>query len=211
MAEFLEKIKLHKSLSIGIFLLLLFGFFLGAAIDGASQSMAKGERAQLEKGMQDAVNEHKEDLLRQQIRYDSSKKTELQQTITQFTMALNYDLNQISATVYEYGPENVSDANLANKTAVAEKFALQANELFSHLDGFMAFIDGNKAEFQRLGSDLNVTEGAERFSEAKAGITEAESQLALELETFAKSNGYKESERMQVVGDALALLRGETR
>jgi len=56
-----------------------------------------------------------------------------------------------------------------------------------------------------------VTEGAERFSEAKAGITEAESQLALELETFAKSNGYKESERMQVVGDALALLRGETR
>jgi len=210
-AELLKEIVQHKGLAIGGFLLLLFGFFLAAAVDNISHDLAANERVQLEKGMQDAVSRHQEDRLQQQIQFDSNKKVELQKTVAQFTMALNYDVAQIEASISEYGPEDVSDLNLANKSAAAEKFALQANELFSHLDGFMVFISDNEAEFERLGdNDLNLTEGIESFSAAKTGIMELKSQMALELETFAKSNTYKESERMRVIGDALALLRSES-
>ncbi|VVB68565.1 Uncharacterised protein [Candidatus Norongarragalina meridionalis] len=210
MAELLQKVMHRRNLVIGVFVLLLLGFFIGAAVDGGSQTLAKKDQARLEKQMQDTVSRHREDLLRQRVESDAAMKGELMKTIRQYVLILNYDMTQINATKYEYKPqENVSDANFAGKVATARKFAVQANDFYSHVDGFVGFITENQAEIERLsGASMNVSEGTEEFTQAKASLKEIENTVALELETFAKSNSYMQSQRMAILGNTPALLRG---
>ncbi|NYZ78468.1 hypothetical protein H0N96_03640 [Candidatus Micrarchaeota archaeon] len=201
--DFIQLANRHRKLVVIIVAVMLLAGCMNLAAEAGLKDLSKAKQAGQEKQAQEAVQEHLEDLQRQQLSFEAQRQAELKSTLLQFVNVLDYDGSQLNATMYEYGEDKITDGNLPRKLDVTRKFAAQTNEFFSHMDGFQQFVHENLADLKKLGGNTNETELTQKFDSVKATFRSLSGMAADDLEKFAGSDHTRQSE----VADVVKLLR----
>ncbi len=202
--DFVQIVSQNRKWAVALCVVLVIAIPLYLLFDSIESGGAKEIRAQQEARMAEAVQKYDEDLLRAQTSADAAFKARLAGTFNQFLITAQYDVAQINATLFEYGPQNVSGSNFADKLAAGRKFALQVNEYSSHIDGLKQFFLENVADFNRLGTrEINQTAATAQLDSSKAFFKKAAGMLADDLESFAKTS----ASRTAAASETIALLR----
>jgi len=195
----------NRNFFIIIAIVLVLAVVINFAASAGLQDMAKKSQAEQQAQMAQSMREHAELIERQKIAWNTEAKAALASDVTLFLAAVQYDVTQLNATLYQYGMDNVSSANLGRKAAAAELLAVQLNEFFSHWDGFIAFMRENAAEIQRLGGESqNETQIAEQAKSVKELYKSIAAALQKDLSDFAGSDPAKQAE----IARAVELLEG---
>lgn len=196
------------ALAVSLFIVLLVALFVNWSVDQLMRGDAKKQQDSQQKQLQDMQSKLQEDLQRRQIASDNRVKLEMKNTLNQFMNILGYDAIELNNTIYAYGPENLTDRNLAKKAETARAFGLKVIEFTTHVDGFEEYVNQSLDDIRRIaGGDAgNVTAAFTSLDETKAQYRLLAGYIAKDLDTFAGSNPV----RRGTIAPAISVLNSTT-